>query len=178
MASCRAVGVISCVCQLPQISLLIDYSCLISERNLTLKGVLVAISIFACSQKEMESVDFNAARGKYEHIPTGVTGEVPKLFTCENATETQLRVPRALAYIKPGHPPPPKAMGRGMENPGWEIPGAPGTWLRHKGRHREGAEPCVHPAAALPGAAQAKSRARRRNCFISAPCCPKAQRDW
>lgn len=105
----------------------IDNSCLISERNLTLKGVLVAISTFACSQKEMESVDFNAARAKDEHIPTGVTGEVPKLFTCENATETQLGVPRAPSYIKPGHPPPPKAMGKGMEKPGWETLGAPGS---------------------------------------------------
>lgn len=154
----------------------IDYSCLISERKLTLKGVLVAISTFACSQKEMESVDFNAARAKDEHIPTGVTGEVPKLFTCENATEAQLSVPRAPSYIKPGHPPPPKAMGKAGRP--WELLGAPGTWLRHKGRHREGVEPCVHPGAALPGAAQGKSRARRRNCFISSPCCPKARCDW
>lgn len=102
----------------------------------------------------MGGVDANAARAKDEHIPTGVTGNVPELFTCENATETELGVPHALSYIKPGHPPPPKVMSREMENPSWETPGSSWDVAQTQRLTRGGAELCVHPEAALPGAAQ------------------------
>lgn len=83
-------------------------------RYFILNGFLVAIAIFACSQKAAGDADANVAGAKDEQThPWGATEKVPKLLRCKYTTETQLQVPCALSRIEPGvrtHPGRPAAL--------------------------------------------------------------------